>query len=479
MSTATAVTPTTVPPPIVGPDENPPVPELLVIDNDRIVREACREAACSLGWRANVTESIDQAIWLADSRGIDVVLLDWNLPNGLAPELLRQLKNRRRECGVVVLVHDDDIRSAVAAMRAGAFDCLAKPFGLRELKSVLENVSEHLRQSAEKQDSKRANRCAHVFAGIVGAAPEMEMLYRIIDKAAKSVHPVLILGESGTGKELVARSIHFSGPFRDKPFIPVDCGSLVPSLVESELFGHVKGAFTGAVQTKPGLLSMAEGGTVFLDEVGELPLDLQSKLLRAIQEREVRPVGSTKSIPIHVRILAATNRDLEEAVGKGEFRCDLYFRLNVLTLRIAPLRERRQDIPLLVTGFLERETKRANRAYEISDDALAAMMAYDWPGNVRELKNCIEQCCALNSGPTIHITDLPNSVTGEQKLASSETGQSRILSMADVEQRAILGAIEQLNGDKLKAAKLLGIGKTTLYRKLKTYRYADYAGSKI
>jgi two-component system response regulator HydG len=297
----------------------------------------------------------------------------------------------------------------------------------------------------------------------------MEKLYRIIGKASQSSHPVLILGESGTGKELVARSIHFSGPFRDRPFLPVDCGSLVPTLIESELFGHVKGAFTGAIQSKPGLLTLAEGGTLFLDEVGELPLDLQSKLLRAIQEREVRPVGSTKSVPINVRVLAATNRDLEQAVGQGQFRRDLYFRLNVLTLRIPPLRARRQDIRLLVARFLEREGKQSKRIYDISDDALATMMAYDWPGNVRELENCIEQCCALNSGPIVHVTDLPSSVTGREGLSRSVTLESKIVPIADLEQRAILGAIERLKGDKLTAAKLLGIGKTTLYRKLKEY----------
>lgn len=305
---------------------------------------------------------------------------------------------------------------------------------------------------------------------IIGRSPEMERLNRIIGKAAQSSHPVLILGESGTGKELVARCVHFSGPLRDKPFIPVDCGSLVPTLIESELFGHVKGAFTGAVQSKPGLLTIAAGGTVFLDEVGELPLDLQSKLLRAIQEREVRPVGSTKNVPINVRILAATNRDLEQAVNTGAFRRDLYFRLNVLNLRIPPLRERKQDIRLLVSCFLERESKRTRRSYEISDDALDAMVSYDWPGNVRELENCIEQCCALNSGPTIHITDLSESITRREEKSDLVAPEATIGTIADLERSAILRAIQELNGDKLKAAKVLGIGKTTLYRKLKQFR---------
>ena len=224
------------------------------------------------------------------------------------------------------------------------------------------------------------------FGNLIGRAPEMEKLYRIIAKAGQSVHPVLILGESGTGKELVAKSIHFAGIFRNKPFIPVDCGSLVPTLIESELFGHVRGAFTGATNPKDGLLAIAEGGTVFLDEIGELPTDLQAKLLRAIQEKEIRPVGSVKRVPINVRILAATNRDLERAVGEGTFRRDLFFRLNVLTLRLPALRERRQDIPLLVAHILERIGRDAGTEKTISDEALKALLNYDWPGNVRELE---------------------------------------------------------------------------------------------
>jgi two-component system response regulator HydG len=310
----------------------------------------------------------------------------------------------------------------------------------------------------------------HGFGSIVGRAPEMEKLYRIIAKAAQSSHPVLILGESGTGKELVARSIHFSGPFHDKPFIPVDCGSLVPTLIESELFGYVKGAFTGAQQTKEGLLAIAEGGTVFLDEVAELPVDLQAKLLRAIQEKEIRPVGSTKRIAINVRILAATNRDLEQAVAQGTFRRDLYFRLNVLSLHIPPLRERRQDIPLLLEHFLERLNRGAIQNRILSDEALKVMLAYDWPGNVRELENCMERACALSTGPVIQTRDLPSSVTSVPNGGGvGVRPAAKIIPMAEVEKQTILNTITQLNGDKLLAARLLGIGKTTLYRKLKEY----------
>jgi two-component system response regulator HydG len=317
------------------------------------------------------------------------------------------------------------------------------------------------------------------FGGIVGRAPEMEKLYRIIAKAANSVHPVLILGESGTGKEMVARSIHYSGPFRDKPFIPVDCGSLVPTLIESELFGYVKGAFTGANQSKDGLMAMAEGGTIFLDEVGELPIDLQAKMLRAIQEKEIRPVGSTRRIPINVRILAATNRDLEQAVMQGAFRRDLYFRLNVLSLRIPALRERRQDIPLLIGYFLDRMTRTSGQEKILSDEALKAMLAYDWPGNVRELENCLERTYAFTSGPLINTADLPREVAN---LPDSEpmngngnsNGRLKIIPMAELEKQTILSAITELNGDKLQAARLLGIGKTTLYRKLKDYASNEF-----
>jgi two-component system response regulator HydG len=283
---------------------------------------------------------------------------------------------------------------------------------------------------------------------------------------------VLILGESGTGKEMVARSIHYSGPFRDKPFIPVDCGSLVPTLIESELFGYVRGAFTGANQAKDGLLAIAEGGTIFLDEVAELPVDLQSKLLRAIQEKEIRPVGSTRRIPINVRILAATNRDLEQSVTEGTFRRDLYFRLNVLSLRIPPLRERREDIPLLIAHFMDRASRASAQEKTLSDEAVKVMLAYDWPGNVRELENCLERTCAFTSGPMIHVPDLPPAIAKTVVVMPGNghaQGQNKIVPMAELERVTILSAIAELNGDKLQAARLLGIGKTTLYRKLKDY----------
>jgi len=258
----------------------------------------------------------------------------------------------------------------------------------------------------------------------------MEKLYRLVAKASQSSHPVLILGETGTGKEMIARAIHYSGTWRDKPFIPVDCGSLVPTLIESELFGHTTGAFTGATQAKEGLLTTAEGGTVFLDEIGELAVDLQAKLLRALQEKEIRPVGSTKLVPVNVCILAATNRDLEQAVAQGSFRLDLFYRLNMLNLRVPPLRGRRQDIPLLAAKFLEQCSRCYGRKYELSDEAMRVLIAHDWPGNVRELENCIERCCVMSSGPLIHTIDLPSSISGYVNRPSGTAGEARVVPLS-------------------------------------------------
>jgi two-component system response regulator HydG len=445
---------------------------LLIVDDERAIREACREIALSLGYSALVADSAEQAYRALEAQNFDAVLLDLRLPGEGGLEALRRIRERRPEAVVVVVTGYGTVQSAVQAMKNGAYDYMTKPFSVDELKLLLERVANHLKLKSENRMLREKVKSKQGYGGIVGRAPEMERLYRIIAKAANSVHPVLVLGESGTGKELVARSIHYSGPFRDKPFIPVDCGSLVPTLIESELFGYVKGAFTGANQSKDGLMSMAEGGTVFLDEVGELPVDLQAKMLRAIQEKEIRPVGSTRRVPINVRILAATNRDLEQAVMQGSFRRDLYFRLNVLSLRIPPLRERRQDIPILIGHFLERMARTSGQEKMLSDEALKAMLAYDWPGNVRELENCIERTFAFTSGPLIHTSDLPREIPNLPIPESSNGNghrEPKILSIAELEKRTILNALTELHGDKLQAARLLGIGKTTLYRKLKDY----------
>jgi two-component system response regulator HydG len=295
----------------------------------------------------------------------------------------------------------------------------------------------------------------------------MQRVYKMIEKVSQHQYPVLILGESGTGKELVARSIHFSGERKTRPFTPVDCSALVPTLIESELFGYVKGAFTGAFQTKQGLLEAAQGGTLFLDEIGDLPVDLQAKLLRVLQEREVKPVGSTERRRIDVRIIAATNRDLEAAIRNGSFRQDLYFRLNVVQIKLPPLRERKSDIPLLMISFLDKFTDPQGPARTISEDAMRRLVAYDWPGNVRELENAIERAVALGSGPIVHVADLPSSLQYPASERAPE--KDELLPLEEMERRAILRTLRETGGDKLAAARMLGIGKTTLYRKLKQY----------
>ena len=445
---------------------------LLIVEDERSVRECCRDVARSLGFDTQVAESPEQCHRILNSVSVDVVMLDLRLPGSNGLELLRQIRGRRPEAVVIVMTGFATVQSAVQAMKLGAYDYITKPFNFDELRLELERVTAHLKLTAENRLLREQLRSKQGFGQLVGHSPEMEKLYRMIAKAAYSTHPVLILGESGTGKELVARSIHYGGRYKEKPFIPVDCGSLVPTLIESELFGYVRGAFTGAVRSKEGLLATAEGGTVFLDEVGELPLDLQTKLLRAIQEKEIRPVGGTRPMPINVRILAATNRDLDAAVSQGLFRRDLYFRLNVLTLRVPPLRERKQDIPLLAGSFLERVNKATEMQHTIGDDALRLMLNYDWPGNVRELENCIERACTTCSLPTIHVTDLPSQIRDAEALAAASApvaDPAAITPLEELEKQAILHAIQVLDGDKLEAARRLGIGKTTLYRKLKEY----------
>jgi two-component system response regulator HydG len=458
---------------------------VMVVDDDEAVRKSCCAIAERLGCSVVGAGNATAAQAILKDHPIDLILLDLKLPGGGGMALLEQVKMLHPETAVVVMTAFATVSSAVEAMRIGASDYLTKPFALEELTKVLERAGQRHHMDVQSRQLRERLRTQTGMGGLVGQSPEMEKLYRILSKVAFSTHPVLILGESGTGKELVARSIHFNGTNAAKPFIPVDCGSLVPTLIESELFGHVKGAFTGADRAKEGLLASADGGTVFLDEIGELPLDLQAKLLRALQEKEVRPVGATQTRPISARVLAATNRDLATMVEQGRFRKDLYFRLNVVNLRIPPLRNRRDDIAPLAMHFLERMQQETGVERSFSDETLRMMTEYDWPGNVRELENAIERACALSSGPVLHMGDLPTQLQdfrmqrhsattasdeiGELDPIAAATGKSGIVSIAEMEKQAILETIRQLNGDKLMAARLLGIGKTTLYRKLKEY----------
>src|SRR5437588_3014438 len=305
---------------------------LLIVDDEQSIREGCREVPIDLGFRTLTAENAVAAYKHMDTQTIDIVLLDMKLPGASGLEVLHEVKRRRPEVQVIIVTGYATVNSAVQAMKQGANDYITKPFTLDELKSTLQRTSGQLLRIPEKTPLREKVTAVKTVSTLIGGSQEMEKLFVVISKVARSRHPVLITGESGTGKELVARAIHFSGPNRDKPFIAVDCGSFVPTLIESELFGHVRGAFTGADRPKDGLLAIAEGGTVLLDEIGELPVDLQSKLLRALQEKEIRPVGATKTIPINVRILAATNRDLQIAVDQGSFRKYLFFRLNLVNV---------------------------------------------------------------------------------------------------------------------------------------------------
>ncbi len=458
---------------------------VLILDEDAAVRSAICEIASARGFQPHTVDSVDAAREYLRGNSTDVLLLDLKAPSGKAIDLLDEIKTVRPETSVIVMTAYATVTSAVEVMRTGATDYLTKPFAMDELAAVLERTAERRMLDSESRRLRERLRTQGTLGTIVGQSPEMDKIYRIMSKVAHSNHPVMILGESGTGKELVARSIHCNGPNAAKPFLPVDCGSLVPTLVESELFGYVKGAFTGANRNKDGLLVAAEDGTVFLDEIGELPLDLQAKLLRALQEREVRPVGASHRVPMRARVLAATNRDLKQMVEQGRFRKDLFYRLNVVSLRLPALRERRQDIPLLAAHFLDRIGREYAKKFELSDEALRVLDEYDWPGNVRELENALERACSFSSGTVVQLGDMPTQLQDfrmqqrrltmplREVLEAAAASSPGVTSLAEMEKQAILDTIRRLNGDKLQAARLLGIGKTTLYRKLKEYGIGD------
>jgi two-component system response regulator HydG len=460
--------------------------ELLVADSDPAVHRLVAEIAHDSGLTPISASDSASLLRELDARVLDLIVLDSKLPGGDLLELTRRIRAVTPETQVIIVTAHGSFPVAVQAIKAGAFDYLTKPLDTVVVRHTIERAMEQHRLEIGVHRSLREQiRSNNGFGNIIGIAPEMQKLYRIITKVASSSNPVLILGESGTGKELVARAIHFNGSRRDRPFIPVDCGALVPTLIESELFGFEKGAFTGAERSKDGLLTIAEGGTLFLDEVGELPIDLQAKLLRALQEKEIRPVGSTRRIPLNVRIVAATNRDLELAVQQKAFRKDLYFRLAVVNLKIPPLRERKHDIPVLVHALLQRIAKSTGISREVGKDAMRILMAYDWPGNVRELENCLERASTLSSGPTLHEEDLPTQVrngvsflSGHGQPKANSAHEAKVMPIVEIERRAIMNAITQADGDKLLAARLLGIGKTTLYRKLREYDRIDMSDSR-
>jgi DNA-binding NtrC family response regulator len=438
---------------------------ILIVDDEPAIRDACAEVARQSGMKPTCVATAEEALDVLEHSAVDILLTDLKLQETDGLDLLKRVHETHPTVPVIVLTQYGTIDSAVTATKLGAVDYVTKPFRIEELQSRLERAARAVELQQENSLLREQLRTRPGFGGIIGVSERMQRVYGMIQKVSQHEYPVLILGESGTGKELVARSIHFLGPRKERPFAPVDCSSLVPTLIESELFGYVKGAFTGALHGKQGLLEAAHGGTLFLDEIGDMPVDLQAKLLRALQEHEVKPVGATERRRIDVRVIAATNRDLDAAVRSGTFRQDLFFRLNVVQIKLPPLRERKSDIPLLVMSFLEKFS--GTQCRTISEEAMRRLLAYDWPGNVRELENAIERAVALGSGPILHVGDLPSNL--QYPTTERTPDKDEILPLEELERRAILRTLRETGGDKLSAARMLGIGKTTLYRKLKQY----------
>ncbi len=439
---------------------------VLVVDHEEQARGACVDVLKSLGFATQVAESGNRALALLETGQVDIVLADVRVAGLSGSELLRVIKQNYPAIDVVIMTGWGTIPEAIQAKRLGAYEYLTKPLKVDDLKRLLQRLVEKQELTTEDRLLHEQVKTRQGLGSLIGTSANMQKVYGLIVKVAAKRHPVLILGESGTGKELVARAIHAHSPWHDKPFMPIDCGALSPTLIESELFGHVRGAFTGASQARQGLLAAARGGTVFLDEIAELPVELQAKLLRALQEREIRPIGSDEPTRLEARIIAATNQDLEATIRRGTFRKDLYFRLNVVSIKMPPLRERKSDIPALLHYFIDRHGGVQAGINDLSYEAMTRLMNYDWPGNVRELENCVQRALALGSGPLIQVKDLPSALL--RHVGSAAKGQDGA-TLQELERRAILQALEATDGDRLRAAKLLGIGKTTIYRKLKEY----------
>jgi DNA-binding NtrC family response regulator len=439
----------------------------LLVEDSPEDRGVCKEVGEEAGLRIRTAATTEEALTALEEFPIDIVLTDLRVPEMGGMALLRRIRSQWPHVSVIVLTQYGTIDTALEATRLGAADYVTKPFHIDDLRAKLERVAHSLLLDQENRILREQLRTRPGFGGMIGLSVKMQRVYRLIEKVSQHNYPVLILGESGTGKEIVASSIHFLGPRKQKPFVPVESSALAPSLIESELFGHVKGAFTGAQQNKQGLLETAGEGTLFLDEIGEMPVDLQTKLLRALQEHEIKPVGSNSRLPLRARIIAATNRDLETAIRNGTFRQDLYFRLNVVQIKIPPLRERKTDIPLLANAFLEKFADPDSAPRKLSEEALRCLMAYDWPGNVRELENAIERAVALGTGPNLQLNDLPSNL--QYGANTRPQDDDKFVPLDTMERRAIFRALQESGGDKVVAARMLGIGKTTLYRKLKYY----------
>ena len=451
----------------MGGDANPGVSgktvRFLFVDDEPAIREMCQRAATQTGYPHLLASRASEALAILAEQPMDVVFTDLRMPDIDGIALLREIKARYPDILVVVMTGYGTVETAVEAMRAGAYDYIVKPLQKDDLTLAMERVA----TTAGLVTENRALReqASGTFFGLVGRSRPMQEIFQAIVRLGPSNCPVLVRGETGTGKELVALALHQNSQHAQGRFVAVDCGALPGNLIESELFGYVRGAFTGADRSREGLLRKADGGTLFLDEIGDLPLEAQAKLLRALQEKEVRPLGSDTAVPTDFRLIAATHYDLAAAVAQGGFRQDLYFRIDVGRLSLPPLRDRCEDIPALVEYFLNLYGDPGRPISGISEEALAVLQNHPWPGNVRELENCVRRCLVAASG-TIEAEDVRRALAAPQPMLSSEP----TVRLSDLERNTILKTLEATAGDKSAAARRLGIGRATLYRKLSRFK---------
>jgi DNA-binding NtrC family response regulator len=443
-------------------------PRVLVVDDEKSILMLLDEALSQWGYQVTAANTASEALAALRTQVFDAALTDVRMPDMSGIDLLRELKKRDESTEVVIMTGYPTIASAVEALKEGAYDYLSKPLILDELRHLMQRLMERRFLRGEVQTLRMRLGEELTVSELIGSSPAMQRVKDVIGKVAVTDSPVLVEGESGTGKELVAAAIHRLSARSKGPFIPVNCSAIPRDLLESEFFGHVRGAFSGAVSDALGLFRGANEGTIFLDEIAELPPELQVKLLRVLQEMQVRPVGSTKAFPVDVRVIAATNRNLEQAMKTGIFRQDLFYRLNVIRITLAPLRERREDMPALVNHFIRRFNKRFRRDVRgITPDALAALATYDFPGNVRELENLIERAYAMGTREHITLADLPSLSARPSLTPAADT--KNVPTLAEVEKELILRALAVHNNDKEEAARALGISRRTIYRRLKEY----------